>query len=231
MREPNILLDAIIDEARMSHDGLAARVNRLGARDGLVLLYDHASVRRWIRDGTSPRGRVPELICEVLGARLGRSVMLADIGMERLAGQPTGDGSLGRIVDHATALWHSDFKQAAALRAAAPVRGPSAIAPVFEWENPPDDLDVARREGRAVDVAQVRFLRAARTRYEHMYREAGGIPVRPRVVAFLNDSAAPLLKGSYDDGTGRQLYRAVGGLTALAGICAYDADLQGVAQR
>jgi hypothetical protein len=50
-------------------------------------------------------------------------------------------------------------------------------------------------------------------------------------VAFLNDSAAPLLKGSYDDGTGRQLYRAVGGLTALAGICAYDADLQGVAQR
>jgi hypothetical protein len=231
MREPNILLDAIIDEARMSHDGLAARVNRLGARDGLVLLYDHASVRRWIRDGTSPRGRVPELICEVLGARLGRSVMLADIGMERLAGQPTGDGSLGRIVDHATALWHSDFKQAAALRAAAPVRGPSAIAPVFEWENPPDDLDVARREGRGVDVAQVRFLRAARTRYERMYREAGGIPVRPRVVAFLNDSAAPLLKGSYDDGTGRQLYRAVGGLTALAGICAYDADLQGVAQR
>ena len=171
-------------------------------RDGLALLYDHASVRRWIRDGTSPRGRVPGLICKVLGARLGRSVMLADIGMERLAGQPTGDGSLGRIVDHATALWHSDFKQAAALRAAAPVRGPSAIAPVFEWENPPDDLDVARREGRAVDVAQVRFLRAARTRYEHMYREAGGIPVRPRVVAFLNDSAAPLLKGSYDDGTG-----------------------------
>jgi hypothetical protein len=90
--------------------------------------------------------------------------MLADIGMERLIGQPTGDGSLARIVDHATALWHSDFKQAAALRAAAPVRGPSAIAPVFEWENPPDDLDVARREGRGV-VAQVRFLGTARTRY------------------------------------------------------------------
>jgi hypothetical protein len=230
MREPNILLDAIIDEAQMSHGGLAARVNRLGARDGLVLLYDHASVRRWIRDGTIPRGWVPELICEVLGMRLGHSVMLADIGMERPAGQP-GDGSLARIVDHATALWHSDFKQAAALRTAAPVRGPTAIAPVFEWENPPDDPDVARREGRRVDVRQVRSLRAARTRYERMYRGAGGIPVRPRIVAFLNDSAAPLLKGSYDDATGRRLYRAVGGLTALAGICSYDADLQGVAQR
>jgi hypothetical protein len=64
-----------------------------------------------------------------------------------------------------------------------------------------------------------------------MYRDAGGIPVRPRVITLLHDTAAPLIKGSYDDKTGRQLHRAVGGLTALAGICAYDADLQGVAQR
>jgi tetratricopeptide (TPR) repeat protein len=64
-----------------------------------------------------------------------------------------------------------------------------------------------------------------------MYREAGGIPVRPRVVEFLALHAAPLVKGSYDDGSGRELFRAVGSLAALAGICAYDADLQGVAQR
>lgn len=111
------------------------------------------------------------------------------------------------------------------------MRGPAAIVPVFEWENPPDDLDVGRSGGRRVDARQVRFLRAARTRYERMYREAGGIPVRPRVVAFLNGHAAPLLRSGYDDATGRRLHRAVGGLTALAGICAYDADQQGVAQR
>jgi hypothetical protein len=230
MREPNILLDAIIDEAGMSHDGLAARVNQLGARNGLGLLYDHASVRRWIRDGTVPRGRAPELICEVLSMRLGRTVMLADIGMDRTGGHGDGDSPLAKIVDHAAALWRSDFKQAAALQATQPVRGPAAIVPVFEWENPPDDLDVAR-PGRRVDAGQVRFLRAARTRYERMYREAGGIPVRPRVVAFLNGHAAPLLRSGYDDATGRQLHRAVGGLTALGGICAYDADQQGVAQR
>ncbi len=232
MREPNILLDAIIDEAGMSYGGLAARVNRLGERHGLGLLYDHASVRRWIRDGTIPRGRAPELICEVLSMRLGRTVMLADIGMDLGAGgQGDGGSPLAQVVDHASARWRSDVKQAAALRAAEPVRGPAAIVPVFEWENPPDDLDVARRGGRRVDGAQVRVLRAARARYERMYREAGGIPVRPRVVAFLNGQAAPLLKSGYDDATGRQLHRAVGGLTALAGICAYDADLQGAAQR
>ena len=62
MREPNILLDALIDEAGMSHDGFASRVNQAGLRHGLDLFYDHASVRRWIRDATVPRGRVPELI-------------------------------------------------------------------------------------------------------------------------------------------------------------------------
>jgi hypothetical protein len=187
MREPNILLDAIIDEARISHDGLASRVNRLGERDGLGLLYDHASVRRWIRDGTIPRGRVPELVCEVLSMRLNRTVTLADVGMD-CTGQ-TGDGPLVKIVEQATALWRSDSKQAAALRAA-PVHGSAAIAPVFEWENPPDDLDIARYEGRKVDPGQLRVLRAARTRYERMYREAGGVPVRPPVVALLNDQAA-----------------------------------------
>jgi hypothetical protein len=50
-------------------------------------------------------------------------------------------------------------------------------------------------------------------------------------VEFLAEHAAPLVRGAYDDRTGRDLYRAAGGLAALAGICAYDADLQGVAQR
>ena len=230
MREPNILLDALIDEAGMSHDGFASRVNQAGMRHGLTLLYDHASVRRWIRDATVPRGRVPELICDVLSVRLGRTVTLADAGLGR--GALEGDGTpLTKAVDAATALWRSDFKQAGALRAAQPVQGPAAIAPVFEWENPPDDLDVARRAGRRVGAEQVRALQAARIRYERMYREAGGIPVRPRVVAFLAEHAAPLVRGAYDDATGRELYRAAGGLAAVAGICAYDADLQGMAQR
>ena len=42
---------------------------------------------------------------------------------------------------------------------------------------------------------------------------------------------SPLVKATYDDATGRELFRAAGGLAALAGICAYDADLQGTAQR
>jgi hypothetical protein len=123
------------------------------------------------------------------------------------------------------------IRHAGALRHAEPLRGPAAIAPVFEWENPPDDLDVARSEGPTLDAAELRYFRAVRIRYERMYREVGGVPVRPRVVAFLTERAAPLIRSAYDDALGRELYRAAGGLVALAGVCAYDADLQGIAQR
>jgi tetratricopeptide (TPR) repeat protein len=229
VREPNILLDALIDEAGMSHDGFAARVNQAGERCGLLLLYDHASVRRWIRDGTIPRGQVPEILCEVLSNQLGRTVTLPDAGLD---GGPGGDGTLlTQAVDAATAMWRTDCKQPGALRAARRLQGPAAIAPVYEWENPPEDLDVARHAGRRVSRDQVRMLQAARLRYERMYREAGGIPVRPRVTQFLALHAAPLVRGAYDDPTGRELYRAAGGLVALAGICAYDTDLHGLAQR
>jgi hypothetical protein len=231
VREPNFLLDSLIDEAGMSHEGLAARINQRGARLGLTLLYDHASVRRWIRDRTVPRGQVPELICEILSERLRRSVALADIGMGGATGPMAEDTSLAQIMDRAAAMWRSDVRQAGALRHTEPLRGPTAIASVFEWENPPDDLDVARSEGPVLDAAELRYFRAVRTRYERMYREAGGVPVRPRVVAFLNERAAPLIRSAYDDAMGRELYRAVGGLVALAGVCAYDADLQGAAQR
>lgn len=230
MREPNILLDALIDEAGMSHDGLAARVNQAGKHHGLQLLYDHASVRRWIRDAAVPRGPVPDLICEILSARLGRTITLLDAGLYRC--QPEDAGTpLAQAANAATALWRSDHKQAAALRLLAAVHGPAAIAPVYEWKNPPDDLDISRRAGPHVSREQIRALRAARTRYEGMYRVVGGIPVRARVTELLAVQVAPLVKGTYDDATGRKLFRAAGGLAALAGICAYDADLQGAAQR
>ncbi|MCZ9342432.1 transcriptional regulator, partial [Streptomyces sp. TRM76130] len=77
--QPNTLLDAILDEAGISHAGLAAHVNRAGRIRGLALRYEHTAVARWLR-GQRPRGQVPDLICEVLAARLRRPVTLDDIG-------------------------------------------------------------------------------------------------------------------------------------------------------
>ncbi|MCX4510152.1 transcriptional regulator [Streptomyces sp. NBC_01619] len=229
--QPNTLLDALLDEAGISHAGLAAHVNQMGRARGLTLRYEHTAVARWLK-GQRPRGRVPDLICEVLAARLHRAVTLDDIGL----GVPgeTGDrhGSpLSGFVERATALWRSDEQQRPHILGAPAVTGTPAVMPVWEWENPPEDADVSRSGPTRVSMADIKMLRAARAHYELMYRKAGGIATRSRIVGFLNAETAPLLRGAYSDALGRQLHRATGGLVAVAGICAYDSDAHGLAQR
>ncbi|MFF3318453.1 transcriptional regulator [Streptomyces sp. NPDC003035] len=231
MQQPNTLLDALLDEAGFSHAGLAAQVNRAGRSRGLTLRYEHTAVARWLK-GQRPRGQVPDLICEVLAVRLHRPVTLDDIGLGVPGGDVGAHGSpLSGFVERATALWRSDEQQRPHVLGAQAVTGTPAVMPVWEWENPPEDADVSRDGRTRVSMADITMLRAARAHYEQMYRKAGGIATRTRVVGFLNAETAPLLRGAYNDDLGRQLHRATGGLVAVAGICAYDSDAHGLAQR
>ncbi|MFJ6796216.1 transcriptional regulator [Streptomyces sp. NPDC091268] len=229
--QPNALLDALLAEAGMSHAGLAAYVNQAGRTRGLALRYEHTAVTRWLR-GQRPRGQVPDLICEVLGGRLRRPLSLDDVGFGA-PGQPAGPHTspLSGFVDRAAALWRSDEQGRAQLLAAEAVTGTPAVIPVWEWENPPEDADVSREGPTAVGPEHIEILRAARAHYELMYRRAGGVATRARIVRFLGAETAPILRGSYSDGLGRQLHRATGSLVAVAGICAYDSDAHGLAQR
>ncbi|WP_069173339.1 transcriptional regulator [Streptomyces griseus] len=229
--EPNVLLESLIDEAGVSRAGLAGHVNQAGRARGLCLRYEHTAVSRWLK-GQRPRGQVPDLICEVLGGRLRRAVTLDDIGMGTSGTRTTAHGAtLPGFVEHATALWRSDEQRRPHLTASAAVTGTPAVMPVWEWENPPEDADVSRPGPSRVGPADIVMLRSARAHYEQMYRKAGGIATRSRIVGFLNAETAPLLRGGYGDATGRRLHRAAGGLVAVAGICAYDSDAHGLAQR
>ncbi|MBT2506027.1 transcriptional regulator [Streptomyces sp. ISL-98] len=229
--QPNTLLDALLDEAGISNAGLAAHVNQAGCARGLALRYEHTAVARWLK-GQRPRGQVPDLICEVLAARLHRPITLDDIGFGAPGETVMQHGSpLTGFVERATALWRSDEQQRPHVLGAPAVTGTPAVMPVWEWENPPEDSDVSRKGQMRVSVADIQMLRAARAHYELMYRKAGGVATRSRIVCFLNTETAPLLRGSYSNAMGRHLHRATGGLVAVAGICAYDSDAQGLAQR
>lgn len=229
--EPNTLLDALLDEAGISQSGLAARINRASPQGAKPMRYDHTSVARWVK-GQRPRGRVPDIICGILSERVGRTLTLDDIGMGR-PGAATGPAApLDGFIERSTALWRGDQQQRPDLHKAPVITGLRAVGPVWEWENPPEDQDVSRPVGtRRVGLSDVNGLRTARTHYEQMYRKAGGVATKDRVVRFLATEAAPLLRGSYTDATGRELHRAIGGLVAVAGICSYDSDTHGLAQR
>ncbi|WP_327307611.1 transcriptional regulator [Streptomyces sp. NBC_01298] len=228
--QPNALLDALLAEAGMSHAGLAAYVNQAGRSRGLALRYEHTAVARWLK-GQRPRGQVPDLICEVIGGRLRRPLSLDDVGfgLPWQAADPNGS-PLSGFVDRAAALWRSDGNGRQPLDAGA-LTGTPAVMPVWEWENPPEDSDVSRQGPNRVGPEHVEILKAARAHYELMYRRAGGVATRDRVVRFLGTETAPMLRGSYSDGLGRSLHRAGGSLVAVAGICAYDSDAHGLAQR
>ncbi|MEV7612992.1 transcriptional regulator [Streptomyces sp. NPDC089799] len=229
--QSNALLDALLAEAGMSHAGLAAYVNQAGRARGLALRYEHTAVARWLK-GQRPRGQVPDLICEVLGQRLRRPVGLDDIGLG-LPGRSTAPHTtpLSGFVDRATALWRTDEQSRPHLLSATAVTGTPAVIPVWEWENPPEDADVSRDGPTAIGPEHIEVLRAARVHYELMYRRAGGMATRSRIVRFLGTETAPMLRGSYSDAVGRRLHRATGSLVAVAGICAYDSDAHGLAQR
>jgi hypothetical protein len=77
--------------------------------------------------------------------------------------------------------------------------------------------------------AQIRRLTAARSHFEQMYRNSGGLATGHRIELFLSrhtlSIAATINDNAGDvDDVGRKSRRAIGGLIALAGVCAYDAE-------
>lgn len=226
---PNHLLAAVLDDAGMSRAGLAQRVNDLGAASGLRLRYDHTSVGRWLK-GQRPRGRSVELVCAALGDRLGRVITPQDVGLDTGTDGASGT-ALPAFVERAPALWTSDHRNAPTAQETPAVTGMAAIAPVWEWENPPHDADVSHRGPARVGAEDLEMLRGARGHYVRMYQQVGGLAARPRVIRFLAEQVTPAMRGTYPDRVGRELFRAAGGLVAVAGICSYDSDQQGLAQR
>lgn len=223
--EPNLILDALIDEAGLSRAGLATRINAFGP-----FQYDHASVARWIRDHAIPRHPVPLLICRVLGQRLGKPLVPADLGMDRAAAAANQQPAWRRTLHQAMALWRSDatrpdFTATSTRTSLDPVAG------VWQWQTPPLGRDLSHLGRRRIDPFDVQHLRRAREHYQQMYRRIGGVLLRPRIAVVLHTEASVLLRESYDNDLGRQLYRAIGGLAVLAGICAYDTDFLPLANR
>ncbi|MGC0417618.1 transcriptional regulator [Embleya sp. AB8] len=226
---PNHLLAAALDDSGMSRAGLAQRVNALGARVGLTLHYDHTSVGRWLK-GQRPRSRSIEMVCAVLSERLGREITPQDVDLDTRTDGSSGT-TLPAFVERAPALWTSDHRRAATAQETPAAVGMAAIAPVWEWENPPHDIDVSHRGPVHVGSEDLEMLRGARGHYVRMYQQVGGLAARPRVIRFLAENVTPAVRGSYPDRVGRELFRAAGGLVAVAGICSYDSDQQGLAQR
>ncbi|MFF8658170.1 sporulation protein [Streptomyces huasconensis] len=234
-RPPNPDLARLIETCGASHKSLALRVNQLARQAGLETGYSHTSLANWCRRGMLPKWPVPALLAQAIAERLGRPVSPADIGM---GDAETPDTSVGLdfprdradAVRVATSFWsfvnRRDFLTGPGFAVTA------FTTPVTRWLVTPADEAAdhkgSKRVGRA-DLDELRDAAGEARRWDSKY--GGGNWKADSVTVCLKERAAPLLRGSFTDAVGRELFSVTGELSRLAGWTAFDVGRHDVAQR
>ncbi|WP_406268068.1 hypothetical protein OH799_23605 [Nocardia sp. NBC_00881] len=232
-KQPNRQLEELLDETGLTRKGLARRIIERGRGVGVELSYDHTAVGRWLA-GEQPNSPVPELVAEVMTEVAGRRLVPSDCGMS--AGQATADMglefslSLAEATAAATALWRSDVERRRFL-----VGSSYAVAAYpaasMRWLTLPGPEHPVSAGSRRIGQADVDAVRTMATAFRDLDNRVGGGKVRSTIVHYLHSSVASLLRGSYNEPIGRQLFATTAELTKLAGWAAYDQEEHGLAQR
>ncbi|WP_332881016.1 sporulation protein [Streptomyces sp. NBC_00564] len=234
-RPPNTDLVRLIEACGASHKSLALRVNQLAHSAGIETDYSHTSLANWCRRGMMPKWPVPRLLAQAIGERLGRPVSVGEIGM---GAAETIDADVGLdfprdpadAVRVATSFWSSvnrrDFLAGSGFAASA------FTTPVTRWLVTPADDTAERRSGQQVGRGDLDELREAADDARHWDSKYGGGNWKANSVTHcLDHRAAPLLRGSFSDEIGRELFSVTAELSRLAGWTAFDVGQHDAAQR
>ncbi|MDO0928023.1 regulator [Streptomyces sp. TG1A-8] len=88
-----------------------------------------------------------------------------------------------------------------------------------------------RAPGHRVTGGDIAALRSVGELFRTLDDAYGGGHARQALVRYLEHECEPMLRGSYDEQTGRRLFAAAADLTRLAGWTSYDIAAHGLAQR
>ncbi|WP_308095194.1 sporulation protein [Streptomyces californicus] len=235
-RPPNAALNRLVEACGASHKSLALRVNQMAKQAGLTTDYSHTSVANWCRRGMVPKWPVPTFLAQAISERLGRPVTLGEIGMGE-AETPDADVGLDFPRDRAdavrvaTSFWsfvnRRDFLTGSGFAVSA------FTTPVTRWLVTPVDeaagLTGGRKQVGRADLEELRDAADEARRWDSKY--GGGNWRANSVTACLQERAAPLLRGSFTDAVGRDLFSVTSELSRLAGWTAFDVGQHDVAQR
>ncbi|MFK8844924.1 transcriptional regulator [Streptomyces sp. Ac-502] len=235
---PNALLNHFMERAQLSNAQLAQAVTAgaraAGHRD---INPDESRVRRW-RGGECPREPVPQIIAQVLGARLALPLTPADVGLPGPL-QPPAHGTdlpwqhtatiaaIAHLTRSDLMLPHTRTSDdAAQIRAA-----DALLEPLRRWPSAkPASMPNAPRTGR-LGIAQVESIEALTAAFRDADNRHGGVLSRRAVVAQMSEINDLLATASYTEATGRRLFRAVADLGSVAGWMSFDAGAHVSAQR
>ncbi|WP_129309521.1 regulator [Streptomyces sp. L2] len=110
----------------------------------------------------------------------------------------------------------------------APGPGRAESAPALP---PRPRAQAERGAGHKVSGGDIAALRSVGELFRTLDDAYGGGHARQALVRYLEHECEPMLRGTYDEPTGRRLFAAAADLTRLAGWTSYDIAAHGLAQR
>jgi hypothetical protein len=231
--DPNLRLAAVIEESGLSASALSRQIGVVAAEWGVTNRTHYTQVGRWCA-GQIPLIGTQLLIAEALSRRLGRQVGLAEIGFEGDLSNQAADWNYledpRQAVEMATRLWRADVARLGTVNGAVPAMAISGAA--LRWLLATDTTNLERVDGaRPVTAAEVESLLAMSSVFTNLDNRFGGRHARLAAVQYLDDQVAPLLRGRYDDSTGKRLFAAAAELSLCVAWMAYDATQHPLARR
>jgi tetratricopeptide (TPR) repeat protein len=226
---PNTKLIDVMRRSGLSASGLARRVVDVAAQHGVERNYTHIDVKRWT-EGRQPRGMVPAFIAQVLAAKLGRPVSVADIGMT---------GSTDAVLARANEYPQTVAEAAAALMAVVKADQPDVATAgvesvdssvwadlMVQWLLAPDGKGPRLVEPVTQDA---RGLQLAGDMFSRLDYQFGGGYARTALVEFIRSELAPLVNDPRSRAP--EVMQAAAALLRLAGWTAYDTGAHDLATR
>jgi len=231
-RHPNHFLRRLLAETGWTGDRLARAVNQVGTECGLSLNYQRWSVSQWLA-GTQPRPPAPALLVEALSRGLGRTVSLAEAGLDDRTVSPLlsptdrQEGPEGRLVSLARYGGDPELALPCDLSVWTAVLGDRRRAPGAGSGTEPTPLRAGERLSPPrveASGAMVQVFSAA----DHVH---GGGQARTALAVYLAETTAPMLRAPGPPWLRRRVLLTAAQLTYLCGFMHFDDDLQGLAQR
>lgn len=223
----------LLDELKWSQRGFAVRVVQRCISVGHSGSISPSTVARWCQ-GTEPRPALAQIVCEVLSEALRREVLPSTLGWTTELTDLVTDSLAYKDVPHAVSmlsgLWRLDAMNRRELLLAS-IALPALAAAARDALVMIEDTTIAHQGNVRVGPSDVEMIQMHTRHYEALDAQFGGGRFRADFARFLSEHAAPMLNGTYNEKTGRDLYEAVANAAILSGWMAHDDQMNGLAQR
>ncbi|MEV4390554.1 hypothetical protein [Nonomuraea sp. NPDC049607] len=219
-------------------ESFAAAVNAHPLAREAGVSVSRVSIGRYLSGSTAPELAVARVIVAVLAARLGQPVTLNDVWPVAFAPAISDlalryERSLSVTVECVAELLACEMDYARAQALSALGFAPPAISEAIAgWRYGLADSTPGRQaNSRQVTHRQVAQIQETCAWFAGLDHARGSGLVRSAVTTYLHDHVAPLLRASYTDTVGRDLFAAAAQMLQLSGWMAYDLERHGLAQR